>query len=99
MSVGSNALGRIFPIVDSRPKKCGMPTLLPVVRDVLVAFEVLAESSISISTVTMSPTRLARWSLKKVRAPACHSELAEPGWGEGSRDIDIEARAGFCCAR
>jgi len=30
----------------------------------------------------MSPTRLARGSWKKLRAPGCHSELAPRGWGE-----------------
>ena len=36
-----------------------------------------ASSSISITTVRMSPTRPARWSLKKAREPWRHSEA---GW-------------------
>ena len=37
---------------------------------------ILAESVIRTFTVRMSPTRIARWSLKKPRAPDRHSELA-----------------------
>jgi hypothetical protein len=51
------------------------------VRELAVLFLVLALSSMSIWTVRMSPTRLARWSLKKARAPTRHSELAEAAAG------------------
>ena len=50
-------------------------------------FEVLAESLIAICTVTMSPIRLALWSMKKARAPLRHSELAEAGVISGSGGI------------
>ena len=56
------------------------------VRPVLVVFWVLAESLTVTSTVRMSPTRPARWSLKKVRAPVRQSELAVAGCGSGSRE-------------
>jgi hypothetical protein len=49
------------------------------VRFVAEVFEVLAESLIAIWTVTMSPIRLALWSMKKARAPLRQSELAEAG--------------------
>ena len=82
---GSNPLGMILDIRVSSPKKLVTPAVLALVRDALVALVVLALSSILISTVRMSPTRLARWSSKKARAPLRHSELAEAGWGSGSR--------------
>ena len=46
-------------------------------RLLVEVFLVWAESSMSIWTVRMSPTRLARWSMKKARAPVRHSELAD----------------------
>src|SRR5579872_6092708 len=82
---GTKALGSTRPRLDSRPRKFGMPTALVLVLLVSVAFEVLALSSIWISTVRMSPTRLARWSPRNSRAPERHRELAEAGWGRGSR--------------
>ena len=82
---GSKAPGRMCPSTVSRPKKCGTPALLVVVREVLVEFWVLAESEMSICTVRMSPTRLARWSMKKARAPVRPRELAEAEGGERSR--------------
>jgi hypothetical protein len=74
-----------FPGGKSRPIFPSMPNRL--VRaasevEVLFAtevFEVLAESLIAIWTVTMSPTRLALWSMKKARAPLRQRELAEAG--------------------
>src|SRR5271170_6292925 len=75
----------LFGSSFSSPKKFGTPNLLAEVRAALVAFEVLALSSILISTVRMSPTRLARWSSKKARAPVRHSELGEAGCCPGSR--------------
>src|SRR5438128_1021296 len=71
--------GRIFPRLDSRPNRWGAPAAVSEVREDVVALEVLALSSISILTVRISPTRLARWSLKNARAPIRHSELAEAG--------------------
>jgi hypothetical protein len=56
-------------------------------RERSVALETLALSSISIWTVKMSPTLLARWSLKKARAPTRQSELAEAGWFWGAACI------------
>src|SRR5690606_23156 len=91
---GSNPPGNTRPRLDSRPKKFSTPAWVLAVRDELVALVVLAESSISICTVRMSPTRLARWSLKKARAPERQSELAEAGWGAGSR---AEARLMISC--
>ncbi len=58
---------------------------LLLVRLVLEVFWVLAESLTVTSTVRMSPTRPARWSLKKVRAPTRQSELAVTGAGGGMR--------------
>ena len=71
-------MGMILPRLDSRPKKCGTPMLVPTLRSRTVALETWALSSMVISTVRMSPTRAARWSLKKVRAPTRHRELGEP---------------------
>ena len=50
-------------------------------------FEVLAESLIAICTVTMSPIRLALWSMKKALAPLRQRELAEAGVISGSDGI------------
>src|ERR1700722_15394065 len=91
---GSNVLGRIWPMDDSSPRKFGTPMALLVVRLVLVVFWVLAESLTVTSTVRISPTRPARWSLKKVRAPVRHSEFAVTGWGGGSRD---DRNSGWVC--
>jgi hypothetical protein len=82
---GSNAPGSTLPRLDSSPKKFGTPMVLLVARPVLEVFWVLAESLTVTSTVRMSPTRPARWSLKKVRAPVRHSELGVTGAGDGSR--------------
>lgn len=82
---GSKPPGRTLPRVLSRPRKCGTPAFVPEVRELLVALVVLALSSMSMLTVRMSPTRLARWSLKKARAPVRHSELALAACGAGSR--------------
>ena len=49
------------------------------VRERLVVLESLAASATETLTVMMSPTRLARGSWKKLRAPGCHSELAPRG--------------------
>src|SRR6202012_4691149 len=80
---GLNALGKILPSVDSKPSRLVRPRFAPLVREVEVSFLVLALSLMLISTVRMSPGARARWSLKKVRAPVRHSELAVAGCGAG----------------
>src|SRR3990167_6148112 len=80
---GSKPPGRILPRLDSRPRKLVTHALVPEVRELLLALEVWAESLMSIWTVRMSPTRLARWSMKKARAPVRHREFAEAAWGMG----------------
>src|SRR5580704_16663314 len=85
ISFDGSTPGMTLPMLDSSPKKLGTPMALLVVSAVLEVLEVLAESEIETSTVRMSPTRPARWSLKKVRAPVRHSELGVGACGGGSR--------------
>src|SRR3990167_9248352 len=80
---GSKPPGRNRPRLDSRPRRLSTPALMPELRELLLALEVWAESLMSIWTVRMSPTRLARWSMKKARAPVRHREFAEAAWGMG----------------
>ncbi len=54
---------------------CETWPLVALVRDELDEFDSLAESSMLIMTVRMSPGLDARWSTKKARAPGRHREL------------------------
>ena len=58
-------------------------------RERAEVFSSVAVSAMLIVTVRMSPTLLARWSLKKARAPGCQSEL---GW----RSTAIGVGIGIC---
>jgi len=58
-------LGRLF----SSPKRLGMPMFSLPVRPALDWFFRSASSVMLTSTVTMSPTLAARWSLKNARLP------------------------------
>ncbi len=72
---GSKPLGMIRVSAVSSPSRCGMPMVLALLRSRVVLLVMLALSSMVISTVRMSPTLAARWSEKKVCAPARHREL------------------------
>ncbi len=61
-----------------------MPMVLAVLRSRVVSFCTWALSSMVISTVRMSPTLAARWSLKKVRAPTRQMEFADAGLANSS---------------
>src|ERR1700742_108402 len=63
----------------SSPKKLVRLASSELVRERLVVFCSFAASAIETFTVMMSPTRLARGSWKKLRAPGCQSELAPRG--------------------
>jgi hypothetical protein len=77
--------GRSRPILFSIPNIVDTAELALDVRLATEVFDVFAESLMAIWTVTMSPTRLALWSMKKARAPLRQSEFAEAGvtsgWG------------------
>ena len=62
--------------LPSRPNRLSTPIFSLPVRDREVWLLILAESEKRTLTVRMSPMRMARWSLKKPRAPARQSELA-----------------------
>src|ERR1043166_2634341 len=68
---GSMPFGSTF----SRPKKLAMLASSELGREREVVFDSLAASATETLTVIPSPTRLARGSWKKLRAPGCHSEL------------------------
>ena len=53
-----------------------------------VSLETRALSAMATLTVRISPTRRARWSWKKLRAPARHSEFGE-GWVISSGGLSI----------
>jgi hypothetical protein len=67
----------------SRPSRFVESADSELLRDRVVLFDRLAVSAMLIVTVRMSPTWVARWSLKKARAPGRHSEFAWRSTGMG----------------
>src|SRR5579883_3537013 len=69
----------------SRPNRLGMPAASVLLRVAVEEFCTFAESAMLTRIVTKSPTRAARWSLKKARAPGRQSDSlsAGAGWGAG----------------
>ncbi len=61
----------------SKPSRLLADASSPALRERDVELEIAALSSITMTTVTISPTSLARWSLRKARDPGRQSEL---GW-------------------
>ena len=84
--LGSKPSGMMPPTAVSSPKKWGMPAVSPLSRARVVVLSIFALSSMLMTTVMMSPTLEARWSLKKARAPDCQSD-AVCGCGGGCTGI------------
>ena len=76
--------GRIFETCVSKPNMFSAPRLSPFWRARFVVLSMAALSVMRTRTVTRSPMRPARWSLKKAREPVRQSELGAETVTRGS---------------
>ena len=83
---------------DSNPRKFGTPSVAFALRFAMEVFCTCALSEIWMFTVSMSPTRCARWSWKKARAPVRHRLLAPAGRERGRARSDAVSTAGCTTA-